>query len=62
MKIVKLTDTEAHLISELFDCTAYPGHLAYSVVREVAAECGISNELGTANLDALFTSIFDKTK
>ncbi len=59
---VELTEHEAHLISEVFEATAYPDHPLAAAIREVAHECGVTDSVGTDNLDALFESVWEKTR
>ncbi len=59
---VELTEHEAHIISEVFEATAYPEHPLTEGIRTVAKDCGIQEAIGTYNLDALFESIWEKTK
>ena len=61
MRNVELTEAEAHLISEVFEATAYPGKLQ-EAVREVAESCGAMESVGADNYEDLLESIFDKTK
>ncbi len=62
MKIVELTDTEAFLISEVFESTAYPEHPLRSAVINTADDCGVLHDVGLDNIAALFESIWNKTK
>ena len=59
---VELTDTEAFLISEVFERTAYEEDDTGKVIREVAEDCGVLKQVGSDNLDKLFESIWEKTK
>ena len=59
---VELTDTEAFLISEVFERTAYENDDTSKAVREVAEDCGVLKQVGSDNLDELFESIWEKTK
>ena len=61
MKTIRLTFDEAHLISEVFEATAYPG-LQQQAIREVGEACGTLDNMGADDFDALLESIFDKTK
>jgi len=61
MHHVELTDAEAHLISEIFEATAYPGPLQ-AAIRRVADSCGTLSDVGIAGYENLLESIFDKTK
>ena len=62
MKTVKLTDTEAHLISEVFEGTAYADSPTRKAVIQVASDCGILAEVGTDDIEKIYQSIWEKTK
>ena len=62
MMKVELTDTEAFLISEVFEDTAYENSGTGKAIRTVAENCGVLKEVGSDNLDDLFESIWEKTK
>ena len=62
MMKVELTDTEAFLINEVFDRPSYKEDPAGQAIMEVADDCGILAEVGTDNMDALYQSIWEKTK
>lgn len=62
MKTVELTDTEAFLISEVFEDTAYKEGYTGKAIVEVAKNCGVLKEVGSNGMDKLFESIWEKTK
>jgi hypothetical protein len=61
MKVVELTNVEAHLISEFFEATAYPG-LQKQAIRDVASACGVLEEVGAEGLGEALEAIFQKTR
>jgi hypothetical protein len=61
MKVVQFTDAEAHLISEVFEATAYPG-LQQEAIRETGLMCGTLEKMNDDDFDDLLASIFNKTK